>query len=159
MDLLNVLFVEPHTKERIASVWSLCDVALVHLRNAPLFETVIPSKMFEAMAMGLPILLASPKGEATYIVEREDCGIAVPPESPQHLAAAVNALLNDPGKTRMFATHSMRAAATYSRERQARSMLISLQQALENKSRVNATSSTEANGLEHTASVNMSTEV
>ena len=48
-------------------VWSLCDVALVHLKNSPAFAEVLPSKMFEAMGMGLPVLMALPEGEATEI--------------------------------------------------------------------------------------------
>ena len=33
------------------------DVALVHLKNSPVFATAIPSKIFEAMAMARPIIL------------------------------------------------------------------------------------------------------
>ena len=69
-ELTNVTFQASRPKSRMPEVWGACDVALVHLRDTPLFETVIPSKIFEAMGMGLPILMASPKGEATHIVER-----------------------------------------------------------------------------------------
>ena len=62
------------------AVWSLCDVALVHLKDMPAFRDVIPSKMFEAMAMGLPLLLASPDGEARRILEADGAGIWVPAE-------------------------------------------------------------------------------
>ena len=55
--LTNVVFAPPQPKENMASVWSLCDVALVHLRDSPVFAEVIPSKMFEAMAMGVPVVL------------------------------------------------------------------------------------------------------
>ena len=51
-------------KEAMAGIWSLCDVALVHLKDSPAFAEVIPSKIFEAMAMGLPIILVAPRGEA-----------------------------------------------------------------------------------------------
>ena len=64
-------------------VWSLCDVALVHLRDAPVFAGVIPSKMFEAMGMGLPLVLAAPRGEAARIVEAEGVGVVVAAEDPQ----------------------------------------------------------------------------
>ncbi|MBV9085426.1 MAG: glycosyltransferase family 4 protein, partial [Acidobacteriaceae bacterium] len=56
MELRNVIFIPPQPKSEMPRYWSLCDVSLVHLKNTPLFETVIPSKIFEAMAMGLPIL-------------------------------------------------------------------------------------------------------
>ncbi|MBV9303347.1 MAG: glycosyltransferase family 4 protein [Acidobacteriaceae bacterium] len=128
--LTNVIIAPAQPKERMPAVWSLCDVALVHLKNAELFRTVIPSKIFEAMAMRLPILLASPKGEATEIVERESCGIIVSPENPKELAAVALALANDRTKVHELATRSLQAAPKYSRERQAREMLLSLQKAV-----------------------------
>ena len=70
MMLRNVVIVPAQPKETIPSYWSLCDVALVHLKDLPLFETVIPSKIFEAMGMGLPILLAAPQGEASKLWRR-----------------------------------------------------------------------------------------
>jgi len=57
--LPNVTFVAPRPKEQMPDFWSICDVALIHLKNEPTFAEVIPSKMFEAMAMGKPILQAA----------------------------------------------------------------------------------------------------
>src|SRR6185295_5899507 len=93
--LPNVVFLDPQPKERMPEVWSLCDVALVHLRDLPEFAEVIPSKIFEAWGMGLPILIAAPPGEATRLVEGEGAGLAVAPENPAALAAAVRRLAAD----------------------------------------------------------------
>ena len=41
---------------------------LVHLKDSPVFREVIPSKMFEAMGMGLPLMVAAPDGEASRIL-------------------------------------------------------------------------------------------
>ena len=54
----NVVFLPPQPKSRMPAVWSLCNVALIYLRDDPVFAEVIPSKIFEAMAMGLPLLIA-----------------------------------------------------------------------------------------------------
>ncbi len=132
LGLKNVIVAPPEPKHRMCSVWSLCDVALVHLKNAPLFQTVIPSKIFEAMAIGLPILLASPPGEARDIIQRECCGLAIRPENPEELAAAARLLADDPGKREYFASRSRLAARKYTRERQARDMLFALDKALQN---------------------------
>ena len=103
--------------------WSLCDVALVHLKNSPVFANVIPSKIFEAMGMGVPVLLASPRGEAGRIVEREQVGMWVPAEDPDSLAEAVMRLKNQPGELAAFARRSRDAAVHHTREEQARKML------------------------------------
>ena len=105
------------------AVWSVCDVALVHLKDVPLFATVIPSKIFEAMAMGKPLLLASPDGEASRIVRRENNGLYVPAQKPEELAAAVLFMKENPVFVGQLSGRSLAAAPAYSRERQAHDML------------------------------------
>jgi colanic acid biosynthesis glycosyl transferase WcaI len=126
----NVLLLPPQPKESMPDYWSLCDVALVHLKDNPVFRSVIPSKIFEAMGMGLPILLASPPGEAKQIVERESAGLWVPAEEPAALVDAVLALASDRDMLRRFARNSTKAAKVYTRERQARDMIAVLEKVL-----------------------------
>lgn len=129
MGLRNVVFVPSQPKETVAAYWSLCDVALVHLKDTPLFATVIPSKIFEAMAMGLPILLAAPRGEASEVLAESSAGVWVAPERPQELLDAVQLLRSNPALYRRLACQSRAAALNYSRERQAREMLAILEEA------------------------------
>ena len=122
-ELQNIVFLPMQPKDRMPDVWSLCDVALIHLKNDPAFSEVIPSKIFEAMAMGLPLLIAAPPGEATEIVTEEKAGLAVPAEDPSALAAAVVRLWKDSALRRELAAASLGAVPRYSRERQAAEML------------------------------------
>ena len=119
----NVVFMPPQPKETMPAVWSLCDVALVHLKNSPVFAGVIPSKMFEAMAMGLPVLLAAPDGEAGRILEADGAGMRVPAEDPMALADAVTLLESDRDGRRAIAKRGLTAAGRHSREHQAREMI------------------------------------
>ena len=119
----NVVFIPPQPKESMPAVWSLCDVALVHLRDSPVFREVIPSKMFEAMGMGLPLLLATPDGEANRILDEDGAGMWVPAEDPDRLADAVLTLMNDAAARHRFAERSLAAAPLHTRERQARQMI------------------------------------
>ena len=121
--LRNVVLVPPQPKERMPEFWSLCSVALVHLKDTPVFEAVIPSKIFEAMGMGVPILLASPKGEASHIVEKEEAGLWVPAEDPTALEEGILRLKNDHEFYHLCAARSYASAPRYSRERQARDVL------------------------------------
>jgi colanic acid biosynthesis glycosyl transferase WcaI len=131
--LKNVTFVPAQPKEMMPNVWSLCNVALVHLKNAPLFATVIPSKIFEAMGMGLPILLVAPEGEATNIVRREKVGLCVPAEDPEKLASAVLFLKENRQILHDLSRHSCEAAPGHSREQQAKDMLATLHASLDGK--------------------------
>ena len=68
----------------IASV----DVTLVLLRDLPVFETVIPSKIFEFLAQERPVILAA-RGEIRRLVEEAKAGLVIEPENGEELAAAV----------------------------------------------------------------------
>jgi hypothetical protein len=91
----NVVFVGSVGKDEVRDYWRLCDAALVLLRDAPMFRHVIPSKMFEAMGSGRPIVLGV-RGESAEILERAGAGLAVAPESPAEIAAALRRLRGDP---------------------------------------------------------------
>jgi glycosyltransferase involved in cell wall biosynthesis len=90
----NVLMLPQQPKERIPEIIAASNVCLVLLKAAPLFRTVIPSKIFEAMAMKRPIILGV-RGESRAIVEQADCGICIEPENSEQLALAVTRLADD----------------------------------------------------------------
>ena len=130
----NILFLPPQPKEKISEVWSICDVALVHLKDNQVFTEVIPSKIFEAMAMGLPILLVAPKGAASMIIEEENAGLVVPPDNPLALAKAAIQLLTNETLHKKLAKNSRAAAHKHSREHQANQMIAAINAVISNKS-------------------------
>ncbi|WP_105199411.1 glycosyltransferase family 4 protein [Pseudoalteromonas sp. T1lg10] len=119
--LTNIVMIPRQPKEKMPALWSLCDVSLVHLKDTPLFETVIPSKIFESMGMGLPIIISAPLGEATEIINSADCGIVSPPENSNELAAAIRSIKAH-GVTE-YAQKSINAAKQYDRRVLANKML------------------------------------
>jgi len=123
MALDNVRFLSRQPKEMMAAVWSLCDVSLIQLKDDPLFRSVIPSKIFESMGMGLPIILSLPEGETSEIVKKTGAGIVIAPEQPDKLVRAVLELYNDISLRSRLAKASAAAAVNYSRERQAAMMI------------------------------------
>ncbi len=80
--LTNVRLIPSQSKAVMPRLWSVHDLALIPLRNQELFTTVIPSKIFEAMAMGIPILMSVPEGEGTSLVRDTGCGMLVQAEDP-----------------------------------------------------------------------------
>lgn len=115
----NVIMQGMVPKSEVQRYWSLCDVALVHLRNVDVFSEVIPSKMFEAMAMGLPVIAAMPPGEAIEIIEKEGIGLGVAPEDPDALVAAMKSLAADKSRLASLSNASIAGAKLHSRRRQA----------------------------------------
>lgn len=90
----NIVMIPRQPKAKMPELWRLCDVSMINLRNTPLFKTVIPSKIFEAMAMGIPMVVAVPAGEATQIIRETNTGVIVPPENAAALAEAIKSLKN-----------------------------------------------------------------
>ncbi|QWP75560.1 glycosyltransferase family 4 protein [Lysobacter sp. K5869] len=120
--LPNVRMIPRQPKEMMPKLWSLCDLSLIPLRDTSVFASVIPSKLFEGMGMGIPALMSLPRGEAVRIVESTGCGVCVAPENAQAMAAEIAALAGDPERMRRLREASLAAAPAYSRDRQARLM-------------------------------------
>lgn len=94
LELENVRFKDQIAKSELPLYYALSDVVLVTLRKLPLFKHVIPSKIFEIMAMSRPILL-SVDGEARKLVEAAEAGIYCEPENADMLRAQIDHLKND----------------------------------------------------------------
>lgn len=122
-DLYNVVMIPRQTKENMPKIWSLCDVSLVSLKDTPLFSTVIPSKIFESMAMKLPIIISVPEGESTEIIRREKVGLVIPPENPNRLAEALLNIKNNNDMYSTYATNSFLAAKKFNRKKLSIEML------------------------------------
>lgn len=94
-ELQNLVVLERQPRERVRDFYALTDVSVVHLLDRPAFREVIPSKMFESMAMERPIVLGV-RGIARRILEQAGAGVAVPPGDARALLAAVSRLKADP---------------------------------------------------------------
>jgi glycosyltransferase involved in cell wall biosynthesis len=95
--LTNVTFTGLVSHAEVKDYMAATDVAMVILRDTPLFRTVLPSKMFEAMGAGKPVVLGV-GGEAREILELSGGGVTVAPEDARALAEAVADLAGDAAK-------------------------------------------------------------
>jgi colanic acid biosynthesis glycosyl transferase WcaI len=121
--LKNLTFVPRQPKERMPALLALCDICLVPLRDKALFRSVLPSKIFEAMAMRTPILAAIPRGEASELLETLGTGEIVAPEDPAALAAAIERLAADPARLDWYRANAACVAVNYDRRRLAKKMV------------------------------------
>ena len=121
--LSNVIFIPGQKKEMISSYLSLCDIGLIHLKDHKVFKKVIPSKMFEMMAIGLPLLLVSPKGEAAEIIEQNNVGKWIQSGEPNLLVNTVLEMVRDNDKLQEYSNNSLVAIDQFTREKQASQVL------------------------------------
>ncbi len=97
----NVIILGQQPKDAMPRIWAATDVSLILLRRDDLFKTVLPSKMFEAMAMARPIVLGV-EGEARTLLDEAGAGYGVTPQNAEELAAAVTRLADDPALCSRF---------------------------------------------------------
>jgi len=126
MGLDNVLFLDTVPKADVPRYWSLLDVSIIHLRKADNFTQVIPSKLFECMGMGIPVLHGV-AGESAGIVEREGVGLAFEPENVDALCNGILRLARDRNLYERLRTRCLEAAPRYDRIARAQEMLALLE--------------------------------
>jgi len=106
--LSNVRLLEKQPRERIPAFLAAVDACLVPLRNKEVFKTAIPSKMFEAMAAGKPTILGV-EGEAKEILLASHAGLAIRPEDPEAMVAAILKLRNEPSLCQVLGRNGRQA--------------------------------------------------
>jgi len=131
LELDNVIFKDFVPHEKVPNYLGSLDLCLVHLKPDPVFRTVIPSKIFEAMAMGIPILHAV-EGESAQIVEESGAGICIPSGQPQKMAETILGLTSEPEALREMGIRGRKAVVEkYGRRPKALACLVSFEKAIQ----------------------------
>ncbi len=97
-DLENVLVLAPVPKDDARLFINAADLCLVTLRDIPLFDGAIPTKLIDYMACGKPVLCGI-RGEAQCIVDEARAGISFEPDDDEQLGKLIVDLLNDGKQT------------------------------------------------------------
>ena len=95
LNIRRIQFTGLVKKENISDYLRETNVCLIHLIKSDLFKTVIPSKLFEAMASEVPVVMGV-QGEAAAIVKAAQCGLSFTPENHWELCDLLIQLNNDP---------------------------------------------------------------
>jgi glycosyltransferase involved in cell wall biosynthesis len=96
--LNNVHFLDPVSKLEMPGIVKAVDVALVPLKNLPLFQGAIPSKVFEALSMKKPLLLGVDGEARKHFIEKAEAGLFFEPENARELAKQAKILALDESK-------------------------------------------------------------
>ena len=86
LNLNDFYFLEPVAKTEIPSILRTADVLVIPLRIQ--LTGAVPSKLYEAMAVGKPVILIA-ESEAANVVKEANCGITVHPGDIDGLVAAM----------------------------------------------------------------------
>ena len=92
--LSNVELRPPVPPDQVGESLLDCHALLIPLRRHPLLSDFIPSKLYDAMAVGRPAIVAA-TGEAAAFVNEHGCGVVIPPEDGAALVAMARRLAAD----------------------------------------------------------------
>lgn len=107
LGLQNVRFLEPMPQDKVPAFLGEMDALLVPLKVK--LTGAVPSKLYEAMSVGKPVILIA-DGEAAEIVREAGCGIVVEPGDIGRLVEAVRLLKDHPAERRDMGARGRRAA-------------------------------------------------
>lgn len=111
----NVTLLPPRPRDAIPAALASADIAVVSLKRR--IRGAVPSKIYEAMASGLPVVLVA-EGEPAEIVARAGCGIVVAPGDLDGLTEALRLLARSPDlRARLGAAGRAAALAWFDRKR------------------------------------------
>ncbi len=112
--LTNVAFIDSVPLEEMPRYLSIAYAAIVPLLRREIFKDARPSKMFPALASGVPIVFAG-EGESAKLLTDAACGVVVEPEAPESMAHAIRELMSDmPRRNRLGANGVQLADASFS---------------------------------------------
>lgn len=103
--LENVVFHGRKDVSRMPGYYAMADAMLVTMKDNDSIAITLPGKVQSYMAAGRAVL-GSIGGETAAVIRDAGCGLCVPPEQPEALAAAVRQLLDDPAGLVRYAQQS-----------------------------------------------------
>lgn len=92
--LKNVVFVGSQPLETIPHFLKTSNVLVHSVKDVPVTKGGVPSKLYEYMASGRPIVFGSRDGEAIQELESAGGALAFPQDSPERLCELIMALKN-----------------------------------------------------------------
>jgi glycosyltransferase involved in cell wall biosynthesis len=104
----NVSLVGKVKHEEVYNILPSCHVGVAILHPTPNYVESLPTKLFEYMTVGLPVI-ASNFPVWQEVVEENNCGLTVNPFDPEDIAKAIEYLLDNPDQARKMGQNGRKA--------------------------------------------------
>lgn len=114
-DLPNVRFLPFRPASEIAAVMAAGDLHVVTIRRG-LEGVVVPSKIYNILANGRPVLaIATKRAEIASLVQRYECGVAADPDDANQVAGSVRSVIEAPQRLEHMSRQAREMARSYDR--------------------------------------------
>ena len=118
----NIKILKNISRIKILSYLKITHISIIHLKKSTLFKTVIPSKLFENMAMGIPIVHGV-LGESKNLVLKYKIGITFTPENSKDLCKSILKLYHDKKLYNEISKNCLNTSKLFERNNLAKKML------------------------------------
>jgi glycosyltransferase involved in cell wall biosynthesis len=106
----NIMVLPPRPRDEIVVSLNACDLAMLSFVSG-MAGVSIPSRIYNIMSAGKPMLAAADKtSEIAMVINEEKIGVVVEPENPAQFAEAILALRNDSRRLSEMSKRSRQAA-------------------------------------------------
>jgi colanic acid biosynthesis glycosyl transferase WcaI len=114
----NIRFLPFRPASEVPCVMAAGDLHVVTVKRG-LEGVVVPSKVYNILAAARPLLaVATDKTEVARFAERDGCGVAADPDSPEAVAGAVRSVLGNAERLATMGRKSRNLAVCYDRRKQ-----------------------------------------
>ena len=110
LEASNVTFVESQPKIAMPEIWASADIAIIPLKQY--IPGAVPSRIYEAMASGGPIVMIG-VGEPAEIVTRSECGFTVEPNDIIGICDSIKELVNNDKLRKNMSINGRLSASKY----------------------------------------------
>jgi putative colanic acid biosynthesis glycosyltransferase WcaI len=125
----NVRFLPFRPASEVPCVMAAGDLHVVTVKRG-LEGVVVPSKVYNILAAARPLLaVATNKTEVARFAQRDGCGIAADPDSPEAVAGAVRSVLGNSERLAHMGSKSLKLAKVYDRGKQLQTFVKSIEEA------------------------------
>ncbi len=95
LGLANIHFCDVVPRDEIRKLLAESVATIVPLKKSPLFEGAIPSKIFESLAMQVPVLLGVDGESRRLFVDEGKCAVYFAPENEEALATCIQQVVEN----------------------------------------------------------------
>ena len=115
-NLSNIIFTGARPRDEMPEYIAASDVCIIPYKVSDTFRNTLPSKMFDYMAGGKPVVI-NLNGEASELIAEADCGMTIEENSAKALAESILYLKNQPAKAGKFGNNGRKfVEKKYTRE-------------------------------------------
>lgn len=121
-NIKNIHFYDHVKHEEALSILSMSSASIIILKHIPVFQEVIPSKIFLSAALGIPMLYLGPKGEASKLITNKFSGFSNTSGTVDSTITSIQTLLSDSELSKKISVNSKKNSEEFNRIKLAQKM-------------------------------------